>query len=227
MKQSLLVLATCLFTVLRSPAVPITLADYLALGPGGTTIGGAVFANFMLGPNQTGATPINPAQILVNAINVGGAPALQFVFNQIASGQRLLELSLSYTVSNASIFATSLAMAGATAAGNGAVTATVALNGITPNPGTLITFATANASQLTDQRSFGNVPFVTTLADFVIDGGGNGQGALSSATIGYSVRQVTVPDGGPTFALTTAILALCLAAPRVLRCRTLPSVSNP
>ena len=188
-------------TALAAPAVPGTLASYLALGAAGATIGSTLFSNFTLDPNQSGATQI-PTSILVTPINLFGAPALQFSVMQTALAGELFELKLSYKVQDISIVGAESALGTASATGDAAVTATLDLNGMA----TLIAVVTAGSSTLSDQASFFSVAQLTAHADFVVDGGASGQGSAGTFTNRYTI--VPVPE--PTAALYgLATLALC------------------
>jgi hypothetical protein len=223
--------ALCLTsTMLAAPAVPGTLADYLALGPGGTTIGSTVFSNFTLLPLQTGATQIPPSSILVTPINLFNNPGLQFTVNTSAGPGQLFELRIGYQVADTSITGASVFLTGATVGGpsteplppgftDPAITATTDLSA--PGTPTLIAFAIPGLADLDDETTFGSVALLSVETDIVIDGGAvNGAApppgapvtaSLASATNQFVVAQApgaAVPEPGTALA-GLAALALC------------------
>jgi hypothetical protein len=190
-----------------APAVPGTLADYLALGSGGATIGTTLFSDFKLELNQGGATQI-PTSILVTPINLLGAPALEFSVQQTALAGELFELKLSYKVQDLSIFGAEFTLNTASATGDAAVTGSLDLTGPTPQPPTLIAFATSGASGFSDQGTFPSVGQLFATADFVVDGGGAGQGSAGSFTNRYQVAAVPEPSTAMYGLATFAVFAL-------------------
>lgn len=183
----------CALHAIAAPAVPGTLASYIALGSGGATIGTTLFSDFKLELNQTGATQI-PTSILVNPINLLGAPALEFVVQQTALAGELFELKLSYKVQDISLFGAEVALNTASATGDGALTATLDLTGSVPQPATLIAVVTPNFSQLSDQTNFPSVAQVFAQTDIVVDGGATGQASARSVTNRFQVGAIPEPS---------------------------------
>jgi hypothetical protein len=72
--------AVCLFCApvfaVPGPCVKGTLADYIALGPGGCTVAGVAFTGFSYAPATT--TAVLPSQILVTPSPVVFSPSLTF-----------------------------------------------------------------------------------------------------------------------------------------------------
>jgi hypothetical protein len=207
MKRILLTLGVAAFTLVAAvaaPAVPGTLASYIALGSGGATIGTTLFSDFQLQLNQAGATQI-PTSILVNPINLFGQPALEFVVQQSALAGQLFELKLSYKVQDVSILGAEVGLGAATtASGDGAVTATLDLTGPLPQPATLIAAVIPSTSILSDRTNFPSVAQVLAQTDFVVDGGATGQGGARVFTNRYTV----VPEPG-TALFGLAIVTVC------------------
>ncbi len=198
-------------SALTTPAVPGTLASYLALGPDGVTIGSTTFSNFTLDALQTGATQI-PTSILVNPINIFGAPALEFIVQQTALAGEIFELKLSYKVQDISIVGAEVAFDMAAATGDAAVTATLDLMGPAPQPATLIAVATSGFSTFSEETSFPSVSQIFAQTDLVIDGGFAGQGSARSVTNSFQA----VPE--PSTALY-GLVTLAMCATRRLRRR--------
>ena len=98
---------------------PGTLTDYVTLGDG-CTVGGFLFDNFTLGTTlPTGATPISPDVVEVTPVPSG----LAFGVDVTADAGELLEILFGYDVSHPAIAGARLAMSGASATGDAAVTA--------------------------------------------------------------------------------------------------------
>ena len=190
------------------PCAPDTLQGYIGLGSGGCTVGGVLLASFGVAPGQSFATPIDPATIQVTP----GGTSLQLTFGANAGAADLLESFFHFTVSAADLLETALAMAGASATGDGAVTAALdvcgdglfsgnAPIGCSGSAATLILFAIESDALLADAVSVAPATFLDVFADIVIDGGPSGSGALGSVTLSF-----TVPE--PSLAL---LLAAALA----------------
>jgi len=179
-------------TVLAAPAVPGTLASYIALGSTGATIGTTLFSDFKLELNQTGATQI-PTSILVNPIDLLGAPALDFTVARSALANELFELKLSYKVTDLSIEGVGVSLDTFSATGDGAVTATLDLTGPNPQPATLIAFATSGASTPVESTNFPSVAQVLARTDIVVDGGGGGTSSVRVVRNQFSVAAIPEP----------------------------------
>lgn len=192
------------------PLTPGTLADYLALGPGGGTIGSTTFSNFSLLPNQGGATAISPASISVTPLNIAGSPTLQFDFLQTALTGQLLEMRIAYAVSAFSITGAGVGLLNAVTTGDAAVTAVLSVTGPTLQPPDLIALETLGFSIPTDQTVFPSIASLTVESNVVLDGGLAGQSGLGRVTNQFTVAgapPTSVPDSGVTLALLT--MGLC------------------
>lgn len=198
----------CALTASAAPAVAAPLSTYLALGPGGVTIGTTRFSDFTLEPLQTGATQI-PTSILVTPINLFGAPTLQFSPTQVALPGDLFELKLSYTVQDISILGASVTLGAALASGDGSVTGTLDLTGPVPAAPTLIAFATSPVTGVSDATSFPSVAQVRAQTSIVLDGGGSGRGSVGTVSQQFSV----VPEPG-TALFGLALSGFCAATRR-------------
>lgn len=218
MKNSILAVLASAFltsTALAAPAVPGTLASYLALGAGGATIGSTLFSDFALLPLQTGAVQIDPNSILVNPINLFNNPGLEFVVNQTAASSQLFELRLTYKVADASILGASVGLTGSVVTPDGANTALLALTGPASSP-TLIAFDIGLVSDNPVSGMFAPVSLVSVETDIVVDGGTAGTAMLTSATNRFVVAGpvAAVPEPGSALAGVVA-LGLCISR----RCR--------
>lgn len=187
-------------------AVPGTLADYIALGPGGATIGSTLFSDFTLLPLQNFATGIPANSILVTPINLSGNPALEFTLNQTALSGELFEMRLSYKVSDFAITGASVGLNLPSAIGDAAITGILDVSGPIPKPPTLIAFEIAGISGPTDQTTFPSTGVLTVETDVVVDGGTQGTGSLRSATNQFVVAPIPEPA---TFGFGLALLGIC------------------
>jgi hypothetical protein len=167
------------------------LSSFIALGSTGCTVGGNQFANFTTLGVSTGATPISPNNITVNLLNGPSGPGLVFQLNLSAGPGQVFETLIAYQVTGAPLIGNTLSITGASATGDGAVTAVEdkclngtfgsGVSGCTGTPRTLIVFATEFDSLLSDQLTFGAVPRISVVTDIVIDGGPVGTAALSGS----------------------------------------------
>jgi len=221
MKRTIASAAALLSFAIHASALTLsqgTLADYLALGPGGGTIGTTLFSNFSLLPIQNGAMAITPSLILITPIDLFGSPTLQFDLLDrggnfasgssgafLAFGGELFEMRIGYTVSALSITGAGVGLANASATGGGAVTAQLGITGPVPPPGTLAALETSFISIPADQAAFAPVTSLAVESDIVVDGGPGGQNGLASGgrvSNRFSVAGViSVPDGGTTLVL--------------------------
>jgi len=205
MKTRLSALAALLTITLHTHGAvlaPGTLADYLALGPGGGTIGTTTFSSFLLQPLQTGATAIAPADILVTPINLAGSPTLQFGFTQAAAAGGLFEMHISYQVSALALLGASVALGNVTALGDAAVTAVLALTGPSPVPPSLIALETSFISIPSDATAFASAAALNVDFGVVIDGGLAGSASLGLVTNQFTVPfTASVPDSGTSLLL--------------------------
>src|ERR1041385_4139090 len=163
------------------PAAPGTLSDYLALGPGGATIGTTLFSDFLLGPMQNGATPISPDAVQVVPLDVPGKPGLEFIISQSAAGSDLLELSLLYHVTGDPLQLAINSMSDAAATGNGAVTSVEEIGAGGPPVPPLIAFAIDGLADPIVQQAF-SASSLDVALDVVIDGGLTGTASLGGVT---------------------------------------------
>jgi len=166
-----------------------SLADYIALGSGGGTIGPTRFSDFTLLPGEAGATQFAPEDITVNPLNTVGMPGLQFVVEDSASGNDFFGIRFSYRVSDSAVFGASLAITDAAATGESSVTVVEDLAVASQPDAALIVFRTAQDSELSDQLSFTALPSVTVTTGITLDGGGSGLASLGSATSRFAVPE--------------------------------------
>jgi PEP-CTERM motif len=205
-------LLSCLATVFLSnpaKAVPLssgTLADYVSLGATGGTIGGTLFSDFMLLPAQAGATLISPNDILINPIHVVGNPGLSFVLNQTANASQLLEMRISYRLSDPSIFGASVELVGSSVSMDGANTGVLGISDVAQS---LIAFDLGGVAENPVSMTFNPLSMLSVEFDLVVDGGLSGRAILASATNQFSV---STPSNAVPEPSSIAILGLLMGS---------------
>src|SRR5262245_47572221 len=148
-----------------APCLPGTLQDYIALGATGCTNAGVQVGAFSLAPGQSFAVPIPSAAIQVTPSGTPQAPTLLLTFASSAAAGQLLESFFHVLVSAPALFDAGVELAGATATGDGVVTAVLdvcpgasfasdAPIGCPGAAGAAIAFLTADDSLASDHTGF-------------------------------------------------------------------------
>ena len=211
---------------------PGTLSDYFASSDGCT--GGTFLVDHFapLAPLPTGATPISADSVRVIPVVSG----LAFTFDVAADAGQLLEILFGYDVTSPAIGGASLAMTGASATGDGVVTAVKnyceggvfnpgGVDGCTGLPDALITFAIDGDSDLDESLLiFPTVAFLSVVDDIAVDGGLTGAASLSgSVTNQFVAAAAPNPVPEPTSALLVATGICGILRARYARSRRRPS----
>ena len=224
MKPLLAVLSFLLFVPADASGVaclPGTLQNYIDLGSTGCSLGAIDLADFYVAPGQTFATPIDPAAIQVSPFTTGFGPSLLLTFASSASTGELLEAFFHFSGSAAGVLDVRIAMSGASAMGDGAVTATqdVCPDGtfaplvpvLCPNPAlTLITFATEFDALAVETADAGSAAFLDVFTDVVVDGGLAGSSDLDTVTLSFKL----VPEPALAWLLAVGLAALAVVRRR-------------
>jgi len=202
------------------PCAPGSLQTYINLGAAGCGQGAVSFSNFVTAQGQSGATPINPSQVL---ITLGGSlflPSLQFTLNTTASAPNVLESFFRFRASGL-VVGDTITLNSPVAAGDGVDTATenicpgASFSGNLPfgcpKPAvSLVTFDNATFSQLSDSTSFPATSFFDIFVDLTADGGLAGSATFNSATV-----QVTAtPEPAPALLMMAGLATLAFRSRR-------------
>lgn len=193
-----LVLLPLAFTGLSAASVCTSgsLATYIALGSPGCTLGDNTVADFHTLRGLSGAVSISPADVSVHPSGGDFNPALGFSVDQTAGANNQLELLFTYQISGGSYAGDSIALAGSSESGDGAVTdiqnfcaggkfAPDGVTGCTGSAGSLLTLdGVQNRDSATFVHTFFDV-FVTD--DFTLDGGLSGTASGGSITDRFSI----------------------------------------
>lgn len=199
-----------------------SLASYIALGPAGCTIGGNTVGSFETLPGLSGALAISPGDVSVHPSGGDFNPSLGFSVDQTAGANSQLELLFSYLIFGGWYAGDSIALAGSSESGDGAVTdiqnfcaGGVAAGGITGCTGFAGSLLTLDGEQNRDSTTFGRTFFdVFVTDDFTLDGGLSGTASGGSITDRFSA----VPEPF-TYLLTGLGLAVGIGVKLVRRNR--------
>lgn len=209
-------------TAFGSSCVTQSLQDYLNLGSAGCDIGVVSLSGFALAPGQNGATPINPLQVIVTPGGSPFAPTLAFGLSTTATAPTFLESFFRFHATGPGLVGNMLSLNSASASGDGVNTAVenicpgASFTGNSPLgcPGSssLVTFADASSSQLTDFASFPVTSFFDIFVDLSVDGG-----LAGSATFGSAAVQLTATPEPAAALLTLAGFVMFAVSSRRLK----------
>jgi hypothetical protein len=180
-----------------------SLASYIALGASGCTIGSNTLFGFQTVSGIAGATTIATSALAITPF--GGTTSFGFTATttQTAGAGSLFESIFTYQISGNSYTGSSIALAGSSETGDGAVTdiqnycagASFGPDGVTgcaATPGALVTL---DGIQQTDLASFAGVGLLSITDDFTLDGGLGGSASGGNFTDQFTARSVSaVPE---------------------------------
>lgn len=228
MKRLLITISTVMAAAGLSSAATCgngTLASYIALGANGCTIGSNTLFGFQTVSGTAGATTIATSALAITPF--GGTTSFGFTAaaTQTAGANSLFESIFTYRISGNSYTGSSIALAGSSETGDGAVTdiqnycagGTFGPDGVTgcaATPGALVTL---DGIQQTDLASFAGVSLLSITDDFTLDGGLGGSAAGGSFTDQFTARAVSAIPEPFGFSLTGLGLGLVLVFGALLR----------
>jgi hypothetical protein len=202
-----------------APCVPDSLAGYIGLGAAGCTIGLNTFSGFQTFAAPGAATPIEPGDVAVNPVVAASGSGFDFILNSTAGGAAgagdLFEILIGYQVSGSNLTSARVQLDGATATGDGVVTAVTDLCAAfaafgpgTCDPGPLQTLIALRSEEVDDLASDPLFALLATplgvVTDIAVDGGIGGSASLSSAGNRFGLA-LAVPEPS-----TVLLLALAL-----------------
>jgi hypothetical protein len=192
----------------RAQAAPLcgadSLTNYLSLGS--CSIGGATFSNFSLvTPLPTGANAVPTNSVIVLPFNTTTSVGFQFLFDVTSTSFQLNELLFGYLASAAGFTDATISIPGATATGDGGVTAVQdlciggaftpgSLSGCSAAQNANIAFAIDGDQSLSETLSFASVPLLGIVNDIAVDGGLNGNAALAGGFTNSFTVTSPVPE---------------------------------
>jgi PEP-CTERM motif len=199
-----------------APCLPGSLADYIALGAGGCSLGAATAADFSASVLALGAEAILPEDVTVTPIGRG----FDFGFSQAAGASEIFDTLIRFSLNALNSSKNILSLSGASASGDGVVVAVgdTCAGGTFAgaNPGAPCSGTAAAAIALRDAfglispdiATFPASSFFDVFVQLTIDGGLAGTAGLDG-----SVRTVFVPEPS-TLLVMAAGLGAALARRR-------------
>jgi hypothetical protein len=228
MKRFALTIAAVIATAGLSSAATCgngSLASYIALGAGGCTIGSNTLFGFQTVSGTAGATPIATSALAIAPF--GGATSFGFTaaLTQTAGANSLLETIFTYQISGNSYTGSSIALAGSSETGDGAVTdiqnycagGTFGPDGVTGCAAVTSALVTLDGIQQTDSASFAGVSLLSITDDFTLDGGLGGSASGGSFTDQFTARSVSAVPEPFGFSLMGLGLGLVLVLRALLK----------
>jgi hypothetical protein len=207
-----------------APCLPGSLADYVALGAGGCTLGQAKVTDFTASVLALGAQAILPEDVTVTPLGRG----FDFGVSQIAGASDIFDVLIRFSISALSASSNLLSLSGASASGDGVVVAVgdTCAGGTFggTNPGAPCSGTAATAIALQDAlglispgtAAFPTSSFFDVFVQLTIDGG-----LAGTATLDGSVRTVFVPEPS-TLLVMAAGLSAVLARRRRQQLASIP-----
>jgi hypothetical protein len=199
-----------------------TLADYIALGSTGCTIGDKTFSNFALTTSQSGgATAPTAAGITITPVTTGGSTGneigLQFNALWTAGSNQTADTTInfdvavtaggSFLIDDAS---TVQSTSGFTGTGSASVTEGICANA---GPSTCIpvtsttTIKTSGTTVISDHVVFAPTGSIHAIKDIGVSGGTNGTASISQVVDSFS--QTGVPEPASIFLMGSVMVGIC------------------
>ena len=216
MTVPILLLGSKLFA---APCVIGSLESYVT-GAVSCSVGTVDFTNFTIESGQSGATPIDPANVLITPGGTPFQPLFLLTLNEAATAGELLELI--FRVQAAGVLtASSVALNSPVVTGDGAVTAIldVCAGGTFAGPGptgcsgpqgTALAAALEGFNDNSGPVTFPPSSFFDIFYDVAIDGGLSGSASLASASLAVDANAADVPEPTALVLVSCGLAALGL-----------------
>ena len=170
-----------------------TLASYIALGPGGCTIGGDTLFDFQTVAGQAGATGIADGSVQISAFGGTLNPGLTASITKTARAGALLEVIFTYQISGALFTGDSIDLAKSSATGDQGVTDiqnycaggtfdSSGVSGCSGTAGTLLAALARGLTQTSDGSPLGPSNLLSVTDDFTLGGGSTGFASAGTIT---------------------------------------------
>jgi hypothetical protein len=185
MTRLFLAAALCATAAVAAPVdcMSGSLATYFALGSGGCRVGAVVVSDFAEAATSLFSTPVDASAITVTPIAGGKFGTLRFSATIAAIAGEFFESSFTYHVRRG-VTSASLRLEGASAAGDGVVTAVHELNFLPQ-----IAFQIDGDQELSAFDTIGGISPLPVRLTLSVDGGPGGAASFTSATVNYTVPE--------------------------------------
>jgi hypothetical protein len=174
-----------------APCVPGTLAEYVGLGSGGCTVGGALFSDFMSGA-APGALALDDDDITVAPLQGPTSVGLSFGLSATAGSGEILGNAIGYQIGGVRLLSRTLAL-DAPGSTHGVATEVVpdgAFTAVQFAPDPLIVFDIGSDAELAASAALPRTRSLSVLTEITLDGGLAGSASIH----GSLAQQYAVPE---------------------------------